>query len=443
MRAALAVLAIVPVMAPAVAHAEKPLVVWQDRVIDEAPRDGVSALSAVSHKLYLNDCQPNGCTVSPGADDSLTNHSSIPRSLVTLDAYAHDTAHWNELVACVRETFKPFDIEIVTEDPGTADHFEVMIGGTSRQLNPNLDAGGVAPFVSCGATRNNAISFVFASSTSDINFLCGAVAQEACHVWGLDHELNAKDPLTYLELGSLKRFQNDDAQCGESDPRACRCGGSTQNSFRYMNDAFGLSPALAQPTLQLARPFEGQWVKPNFPISGVLTSELTMIDASLSIDGDAIQSTLGVIAFNAPDLAAGPHEVSLSATDAGDRTLVASVNVNLLGTCSAAQSCASSFHCLGGFCLPGANQPGGLGATCVDNGECATGQCASDGTDSLCTGTCDDGGSCPSGFTCLADSFVCWPEQNGTGGCTTGGGHPAGLLIGLCALGFVARRRRR
>ena len=89
----------------------------------------------ISHTLYLNDCLPNGCLVQPGFDDSRTNHSSIAQQPSVLSAYGHGEAHWNELVACVRETFAPFDIDIVTDDPGQADHFEVMIGGSYAQLS--------------------------------------------------------------------------------------------------------------------------------------------------------------------------------------------------------------------------------------------------------------------------------------------------------------------
>jgi hypothetical protein len=49
--------------------------VWKNTV-KQLP-DGVKPLTNVSHILYLNDCQPGGCTVNPGADDSRTNRSSI------------------------------------------------------------------------------------------------------------------------------------------------------------------------------------------------------------------------------------------------------------------------------------------------------------------------------------------------------------------------------
>ena len=425
------------VVVPTLSFAEKPLVVWQDRVIDDGPTESLS----VSRTLYLNNCMPNGCTVTPGSDNSMTNHSSIPTSTVTLDAYSHGDEHWAQLVACVRETFKPFNVQIVTEDPGATSHFEVMIGGTSKQLKSTLDAGGVAPFISCGATRNNAISFVFAGQTSGLDYLCAAIAQEACHIWGLDHELNADDPMTYLDIGSSKRFQNDDAQCGESSPRGCRCSTSTQNSFRYMSDTFGLNPSLTEPTLTLTKPVEGQWVKPKFPVSAVLSSELYMLDAFLAIDGaQTSQAEAGIIAFNAPELAAGKHVVTVSATDAGDRTVMQTVNVNVVGACAADGSCPSGTLCLGGLCLPGAGEVGGLGSSCAESGDCITGNCASDGSDTLCTGSCDAGGSCPSGFDCQTGSNVCWP--NG-GGCSSGGGGTSLGFAGLGAFALAVRRRRR
>jgi hypothetical protein len=436
MRIAIAVVA----LTGSVAAAEhKPLAIWQDRVID----DQVSTLTSVSHVLYLDDCRPNGCTVSPGFDDSLTNHSSIASSTVVLDAYKWGDDHWNQLVACAQDTFKPFDIQITTTNPGNAPHFTVMIGGTSRELNPQLDAGGVAPFIGCGATQNNTISFVFATQTSDINFLCGAIAQEASHVWGLDHELLSPDPMTYLDLGTSKRFQNNDADCGESTPRRCRCNGNTQNSFRYLNTQFGLNPALAQPTLTIGTPTDGQWVRPKFPISATFTSDLATLTGDATVDGmPAGTATNGILAWNAPDgLATGPHTIAVSASDAGDRTQMQTVTVNVAGACVSGHDCPSDFSCLTGVCMPGATVAGGLGATCATNAECVSGLCDSDGTQALCTGACNADGSCPSGFDCLDGQNVCWPSGGGGGGCASGGN--AGWVLAGLGLAVVLVRRRR
>ena len=435
--------------APVVAHAERlPPVVWKNQVRARPP--GV-APAIVSNKLYLNDCRPNGCTVFPGQDDSRTNRTSIAESQVTLDAWAHGDPLWADLVQCVRDTFLPFQVEIVTTDPGSAtNHFEVMIGGTSRQLHPELEAGGVAPFVGCGGSDDNVISFVFASSTNDLEFLCGAVAQEAAHVWGLDHELNALDPMTYLDLGSLKRFQNDDARCGETldAPRECYCGGTTQNSYTYMSQLFGDAP-LPPAELEISTPTEGQWVLPGFPVRAVLRSVLGATSATLAIDGTTTATlSPGPFGFNAPaTLPGGKHTVTVSAQDGGARVVTGTVNVNVAATCGADKGCADDLHCLGGYCIPGADAVGGLGARCTTNDGCVTGRCIDGSGDLRCTASCDGGDTCPSGFACLADGGggqICWPSAD-DGGCAAGGGAGGEGTLASVALGLLvfARRRRR
>lgn len=446
MRAVVVALAVV--LAPAIAAAEAPAppIVWKNQIRRATP-GVVPAL--VSNKLYLNDCRPNGCNVSPGFDDSRTNHSSIPGSQVHLDAWPHGDALWGELVQCVKDTFLPFEIDVVTTDPGAANHSEVMIGGLAAQLSPDLVAGGVAPFVGCGATEDNVISFVFAGGQNDLEFLCGAVAQEACHVWGLDHELNKLDPMTYLDLGSLKRFQNASAQCGEAlnAPRECYCGGQTQNSYEYMSQMFG-SANLPPPTLVLSTPTDGQWVRPGFPIRAMLTSPLGATSAMLAIDGvETASLSPGPFGFNAPaTIAGGDHMVAVTGTDGGGRSVTEVINVHVTATCSPSASCDAGFHCLGGFCLPGKQIDGGLGADCTSNETCITDSCGSANGEQLCTAQCDSGDTCPAGFTCLGantEGGVCWPITDG-GGCAAGGDTraPGFLLAGLGLL-VVARRRRR
>jgi len=431
----------------------KPSVVWQNRVVEDAapPPNGGIALTTVSHTLYLNDCMPNGCTVTPGTDSSLTNRSSIPDTTVVLDKYPHGTEHWNSLVQCVKDTFAPFDIEIVTTDPGASvPHHEVMIGGSDTELNPQLSAGGVAPFISCNAQRNNGLSFVFPAQTSNLNYLCAAVVQEATHVWGLDHELNAKDPMTYLDLGSLKRFQNNDAKCGEelNSPRNCRCTQNnqrvTQNSFRYMINTFGLKPGIADPMLEITTPKDGAWVKPGFPIGAVLTSPLDAVSADIKIDGTSAGNLMmAPFVINAPTtVPGGDHMVSVTGNDAGDRSATATVNVHVMASCAGGADCKGGTHCLQDLCWPGSNVDGGLGADCVANTDCISGSCGSDGSDSKCVAACDEGNKCPSGYECIgadAGQGVCW--QSSSGGCSTNGS-PGWLVFGLGVFVLGWRKRR-
>src|SRR5690606_7626611 len=134
----------------------------------------------VSRTLYLNPCLPDGCTLTPGGDDSRIDKSSIPSEPSTLTAWPHGQPAWNALVQCVKEMYAPFDIDVTDVDPGNADHFEVMVAGEPNAFGLPSGVGGVAPFISCnGQIDNNVISFVFAAAINNQDFLCWAAAQES------------------------------------------------------------------------------------------------------------------------------------------------------------------------------------------------------------------------------------------------------------------------
>jgi MYXO-CTERM domain-containing protein len=409
------------------------------------------SFTKVSRTLFLNSCMPDGCTVSPGFDDARTNRSTIARAQTQMAAWPHGPQAWNTLVQCVRDMYAPFDIDVTDVDPGTADHFEVMVAGTPGALGLPAGVGGVAPFVACdGQIPNNVMSFVFSAAIDNPDFLCWATAQESAHVWGLDHELHPLDPMTYLTPPIKKEgFQNEWSPCGEEKgkERDCECGGRKQNSYQYLMDTFG--PKTLEPaTLTITHPKDGAWVKPGVKVRFEMMSQLSVTTASLLVDG-AAKASIGkmeaLVLATPADLAAGDRMLTVVAKDTADREITGQTAVHVTASCADGASCAKGFGCLGGYCLPGADIAGGLGAPCANNDDCVTGTCGSDGTTSLCTGECDAGNTCPSGYTCMSASGgggVCWLAPD-DGGCSTSSDtSPVLALLGLGALVMLRRRRK-
>ena len=81
------------------------------------------------------------------------------------------------------------------------------------------------------------------------------------------------------------------------------------------------------------------------------------------------------LVFTAPaTLAGGGDVVAVNATDSAQRMLSAQVTVHVTPTCTASETCKDGLKCLGGYCLPGSNVAGGLGADCTENGRASPGR---------------------------------------------------------------------
>ncbi|HTJ42071.1 MAG TPA: Ig-like domain-containing protein [Kofleriaceae bacterium] len=413
-----------------------------------------------SHVLFLNNCKTANCTITPGSNDSRTNHSSIANHTTTLPAFPYNDATWNAIVDCVKQTYAPYNIQIVTTEPSSStSYFEEIVAGTCTQVDTTCEAGvvGVAPF-NCGVI-NNAITYAFAGDSyykSDtVNRLCWTIAQESAHAFGLDHEYLNTDPMTYLSGAEPKRFQNKNAQCGTNSPASCLCGGTTQNSVAMLTSILG-SSGPTPPHVSIDAPANGAQVDAGFGVRTTVTDDAGIDHVELRIDNKLIMSmATAPYAFNAPsDLSYGTHHVEVRAYDTQGTPGSAFIDVVHGAPCTDDNSCGGGGKiCIDGSCVLGPDQPGGLGTVCTKPSDCNSGSCSTGGSDMFCTDPCDTSmGGCPSGFSCLptgvAGQGVCWPgggDDGGgaTAGCNAEGGSSAPLIgLGL-VFGAVALRRRR
>lgn len=425
-----------------------------------APAEKVSAggASSTSRILYLNRCV-GGCSVTPGFEDSRTNHSSILGRSIQLSEWTHGEENWEQVVNCVRGLYAPFDIVVTDSDPGDQSHFEAMVAGTPLE-GSFTRAGGVSPFT-CSVI-DNAITFTYAAIYDDMRKICNVVGQESAHAFGLDHELECADPLTYLPGCPIKSFQDVDAACGEFTERECTCGGETQNSVQYLYDIFGEGEV---PEVRIERPVAQSEVAIGFAIEATGFDDHFVINKTeLWIDGALIESqgpsTISRSAvFTAPkSLSPEPHEIEVRMYD--DRNQYGSTSITVTqAVCQSTSECGFSYLCLAGQCVLGPGNSGGLGDLCQGSLDCDGQICATqEQEDSTCTAFCDTDPrwgtpQCPSGYECLAtdeEHSVCMPERGGkSGGCSVGtsqSGAPLNgfllFLLALCGTRYAHGRRR-
>ena len=434
--------------------------------------------------VYLNRCAGGGCTIRPGDSSSIADTWGVGGQR-NLTAFPYGDEAWDKVVGCVRDVFSPFQVNIVTTNPGSQNHFEIMIAGAATDLNSTwTNYGGVAPGNNeCDGYLHNALVFAFAkaygnnsSNTCDdscVNEICATAAQEIGHVWKrMDHVRTASDPMTYFGFTSRRYFQNTDAVCGSdcvngtwngpfgavsctgigNQSHPCWCGGDTQNSHETIKSLFGLGPG-TPPITKITSPKLGESVEAGFPVYTEITDDSgSILRVEFKVDGQTVtQLAQGPFVFNAPStLAEGTHRVEIVAYDPHGTPGTATVDVVVGPPCDGEDDCAEENVCVGGRCVAGPSVTGGLGTACSSSTDCVSGQCASDGTSSVCVELCLVG-QCPEDFGCLDTGSgdgtgVCWPgydDGSGGCGCQTSRGGPAGMFLALLVMVLSCRRRRR
>lgn len=215
-----------------------------------------------SRIIFMNRCA-QGCKLTFGSTDSRTNKSQIGAG--TLSAFKYGDASWNNVMACMKDTFSRFNVRVTDKDPGpTVEHFEIMVAGTPGQIGLSGDVLGIAEY-SCQAAGNctpflpNTIVYDFSNAYDSIpnkdEEICATAAQEIAHTWTLDHVTDKTDPMTYYQYQGRRQFK-DGVMCGSdcvnnqspfgltctSNQHTCMSSGKpTQDDVKILLALFGPS----------------------------------------------------------------------------------------------------------------------------------------------------------------------------------------------------------
>jgi hypothetical protein len=426
--------------------------------IEVPPEELTQANGAeISNVLFINRCV-GGCTVQAGPNDARNDTSSIVDGTTFLSEFAYGDDSWNAVIACLEEIFLPFDVVITQEDPAPAFHHEAIVAGSTAELGmPGVL--GVAP-IACNGALNNVISFSLANSHGNSpRYICETVAQEMAHAFGLDHEFDCHDPMTYLSPCGDKYYRDASFACGRYEQEPCICGGAGQNSHRKLLGVFGQGPGAAPPTAEIQLPDDGATVEGEFSIYALGTDIRGNKRAELRINGYKWQELdapelfeeESQYRFTAPaSLPDGYQNIEVRIYNDLDVPTNASIQVLKGAPCTSADTCLDGQSCNAGACA-WPEPTGALGDACERNQDCIGDLCPTLEGESLCSQDCTPGvtGSCPMEYECIGvggGSGVCWPAGGGGGGCCSLGGQRTGwvqLVLFAAVVLLVSTRRRR
>lgn len=421
--------------------------------------------------IFVNRCR-GGCSFTKSSlSDAISNQTIIggvsPGTRMNLSEFGWDQAVWDATITCIREVYQPFGVQIVTEDPGSTAHHEAVLAGRAMEMNI-VGALGIAPLDSSTCRpQNNVVSFSFANDHGPSPLdMCWTVAQESAHAFGLDHEFECSDPMTYIPIqscGGQKFFRNLDAPCGENAARTCICGGNTQNSFQRILGVHGLGTSpVDPPVVDIKMPADGATNLPmSFSVFPTAIDRRGVNHLELLINGWKWAEVPGVWrkeSIYVMNLPAGVPDgvMDLKVRGCGDTGVCGEdqITVTRGQPCDdAATDCKPGQKCETGRCFWEAPTLA-VGDACTYAQECVSTVCATVDGAQICSEECVSGpnDACPDGFECIAPGLGqrgnCGPLIGEEGGCCSVGSQDRtalwvnlglGSVIGL----MVARRRRR
>ena len=355
-------------------------VVWVDPVEDVAAD---ARAADISHVLFVNRC-PGGCTITPGDNDARINSSSIIGGVTrNLGEFNLGDEVFDAAIACIRDVYSPYDVQVVTEDPGDSmPHHEAIMAGDPEDVGRDPLTGGIAP-ATCDPL-NNVISFSFANGLGEmlsgqalVETLCWTVAQESAHSFGLpNHVYDCHDPMTYLAGCGRKYFRNRAIQCGRFDGvEECTCNMEAQNSHARLLDTFGEGTPPPPPVVSFEYPAEGATVEDGFSIFFTAIDPRLVARAEIWLNGSKFLEMPGKdfdtaddpYSTESPPFPDGYIEIEIKAYNEFEAEGTAKVTV-LKGQPCDGDSCGSGYECVSGHCVPQSDDGGG-GCCAVAGGQ--------------------------------------------------------------------------
>jgi len=437
----------------------------------------------VSRVLYLNRCTGGCQVIGAETDDARNMQSFIPppgphdftafKGRDKIAGNADDDDEWTKIVACVREVYSYYDVEVTDQLPPTGTFHMSLVSGTPEQIGLPANTLGISPFSCAGA--DNVISFAFAeahnsiSSDDYVKRMCWTITHEAGHAYTLEHTFHwldddasgCSDVMSYDDQAChpLRYFRGRASSCGGFMEEPCRCA-PAQNPHQKLLALFGPgTPTVPPGSSTITKPAQGGMT--DAVVIAAAGSRRGITKAELLINGrrwltlPGAQSGLmgqpdpSTYVFQLPGhLPDSIVDLVVRATD----DLGVSVDSPMItatrgAPCESAEACLESQVCEDGRCLW--TTSGEVGDSCTNSEFCATGLCAGTADRKICTQDCvvADPSACPDGFVCeqtSGDKGVCFFPDSGCCSASDAPGTP--WLHGFAFAGFwaiVLRRRRR
>ncbi|HEY5927510.1 MAG TPA: Ig-like domain-containing protein [Kofleriaceae bacterium] len=283
------------------------------------PSTNTIAAVSQSRIIYMNK---GGVTLTPGNNDARTNRSTLVSSTRAIPAWNPSATTWTGVMTCMKDMFSRWDVSVVDVDPGNVPHMEAIFTGSPSSIGMSSGVGGVSPFTQDCSVIENSIVFTFTNAFgNNAQTLCEVMAQEVAHSYGLDHQMLASDPMTYLSYSGKRTFKDQTVSCGEYQNRPCGIGGSVcrpnQNSVQLLNARLGIADAVA-PMMTITSPADGATVEPGFNVEATASDNVAVTQATFFLDDVMITTTPGAGPYVFPTdalLAEGPHTISVEVTD--------------------------------------------------------------------------------------------------------------------------------